>query len=761
MEDFNINDIHIEQDFWDDFISEAFEHIEEIETNAMSLEQNPENMDIIHTMFRAFHTIKGLAGFVEHVLIQELAHKTETMMDYCRKGELKVSTDIVNAILKTADFIKHFCEDIDAYKEDGIVEKIKAHLAVLESLSNSAEENPFTGSIDTSNAAPETPAEPVAEAPAEPVAETPTSSVDEIEILPATEEPIFAGEVPAEPVAETSTPVEDASAKEETPEEGLAAFASEINVFEDAEKEEVSTTESAPEPEMPAETAAPVQEPVAETPVPAPTPAPVVEPVAETPAPAPIPTPVAEPVAPAEPVFATPTPAPAPAPAPVQEPEPVVESEQVSKSPDEIQRETARSLMRKNILKKLTANVVGQYGKEVPEAAQKHASSEEYMKVASYRIDHLVDIIGELIINQALIEQYVNSNYSDDKQLVANMSGFLRTTRELQNLSMSLRMVALKPTFQKLLRIARDTIQQLNKNVEFVFSGENTEIDRAVAEKLLEPLVHMIKNAISHGVEENEADRIAAGKPAKAKVELNAYSKRGKIFIEVKDDGRGINTQVVYQKALEKGMIDPNRTYTDAEIREFIMLPGFSTAKVVDNISGRGVGMDVVKNQIQKTGGKVDIQSALGVGSTFILEVPVNHAIMNGTIIEMNNQHFVVPTVNVSEFLQPKPDQWIFTKQERTMIKVRDNIIPMVPMATFFEDVKEPENVPLVMVLELDQELRAVPIVNVISRQEVVVKPVGDEFKHLKYVSGMSILGTGKVSLILDIDYLFKKEIIE
>lgn len=750
MEDFNINDIHIEQDFWDDFISEAFEHIEEIETNAMSLEQNPENMDIIHTMFRAFHTIKGLAGFVEHVLIQELAHKTETMMDYCRKGELKVSTDIVNAILKTADFIKHFCEDIDAYKEDGIVEKIKAHLAVLESLSNSAEENPFSGgTIDSQSAPAETPAETPAEAPA-PVEETPAT--DEIEILPATEEPIFAGELEAQQAAETPAPAEEPVAPaEETPEEGLAAFASEINIFEDAEKEEAQEEPVAEAPAPVEEAPAPAPEPVVEAPAPAPEP--VAPPVVETPAPAPAPAPAPEPV------FETP--APAPAPAPVQEPEPVVESEQVSKSPDEIQRETARSLMRKNILKKLTANVVGQYGKEVPEAAQKHSSSEEYMKVASYRIDHLVDIIGELIINQALIEQYVNSNYSDDKQLVANMSGFLRTTRELQNLSMSLRMVALKPTFQKLLRIARDTIQQLNKNVEFVFSGENTEIDRAVAEKLLEPLVHMIKNAISHGVEENEADRIAAGKPAKAKVELNAYSKRGKIFIEVKDDGRGINTQVVYQKALEKGMIDPNRTYTDAEIREFIMLPGFSTAKVVDNISGRGVGMDVVKNQIQKTGGKVEIQSTLGVGSTFILEVPVNHAIMNGTIIEMNNQHFVVPTVNVSEFLQPKPDQWIFTKQERTMIKVRDNIIPMVPMATFFEDVKEPENVPLVMVLELDQELRAVPIVNVISRQEVVVKPVGEEFKHLKYVSGMSILGTGKVSLILDIDYLFKKEIIE
>ena len=191
------------------------------------------------------------------------------------------------------------------------------------------------------------------------------------------------------------------------------------------------------------------------------------------------------------------------------------------------------------------------------------------------------------------------------------------------------------------------------------------------------------------------------------------------------------------------------------------MLPGFSTAKIVDNISGRGVGMDVVKTQIMKTGGKVDIQSTLGQGSTFTLEVPVNNAIMNGTIIEINDQQFVVPTINVKEFLKPNEEQWVFTKTKRTMIKVREHIIPIVPISTFFKGVKEPTNIPLVMIVELDQELRAVPIVNVLTRQEVVVKPVSEEFAHLKFISGMSILGTGKVSLILDIDYLFRKEVTE
>lgn len=650
-------ELHIEQDFWDDFIVEAFEHIDAIESNAMDLEKNPNNMDIIHTMFRAYHTIKGLSGFVEHTIIQEIAHKTETMMDLCRKGELQVNTKIVDAILKSSDYIKQLCNDVNAYKDQSLINTIEKHLVLLEELSS-------TEFFDGTK--PETASVPVPE---------------------------------PEPKTE--------KAKNEK-EDALEAFASEISMVEEKEepKAEKAETKKAGSDKKAKAKKEETQE------------------------------------------------------------------KEVEELPKEVSEEKAEpedsdmKAFQADIMEKLK----GDSQIKVEEEAQKEniatkqvaaAASEEYMKVANHKIDHLVEMMGELIINQALIDQYVSMNYSDDRQLVTNMSGFLRITRELQNLSMSLRMVALKPTFQKLTRIARDTIQELNKDVEFIMTGENTEIDRAVAEKLLDPLVHMIKNAISHGIEENSSERTSIGKSKKAKVELNAYSKRGKIFIEVKDDGKGINTEVVYKKALEKGIIDPGRTYSEAEIKEFIMLPGFSTAKVVDNISGRGVGMDVVKTQILKLGGKVDIQSIIDKGSTFTLEVPVNHAIMNGTIIEIHDQHFVVPTVNVKEFLQPNENQWIFTKGQRTMIKVRDHIIPIVPISTFFKHVQEPKHVPLVMVLELDQELRAIPIVNVISRQEVVVKPVGTEFQHLKYISGMSILGTGKVSLILDIDYLFRKEVTE
>ena len=680
----NFQDIHIEKDFWDDFILEAFEHIDEIETNTISLEQNPEDMDIIHTMFRAFHTLKGLSGFVEHILIQEIAHKTETLMDFCRKGEMKVSTEIVNAILKSADYIKNLCNNIEAFKDEAFVTNIEKHLEILEELSNV-----------------------------------------EFEVTP---EALKTAEEKVEPETETVTQKESEKISEEEIQKDVEAFAKEISEIEEqkVEKEEESKKKSKTakkdkpkkakeEIEIVIQKEEPVQEEILEREI-----------KVET--------------EPKELVYAAKT---------------------VSKKEDSEDKAETKTLtpFQKEIIKKLQGKANPSSTENNSSAVKNTSANEEYMKVANYKIDNLVDIIGELIINQSLFEQYITYNYNNDRQLVTNMSGFLRTTRELQNLSMSLRMVSLKSTFQKLTRIARDTIQELKKDVEFITSGENTEIDRIVADKLLEPLVHMIKNAISHGIEEKVENRVKLGKSKKAKVELNAYSKRGKIFIQVKDDGRGINTEVVYKKALEKGLIDPGRNYSEAEIKEFIMLPGFSTAEVVDNISGRGVGMDVVKTQIMKNGGKVEIQSELNKGSVFTLEVPVNHAIMNGTIIDINDQQFVVPTVNIKEFLQPEKKQWIFTKQERTMIKVRENIIPIVPQSTFFRGIKEPDHVPLVMILELDQEMRAVPITNVINRQEVVVKPVGIELSHLEFISGMSILGTGKVSLILDVDYMFRKEI--
>lgn len=657
MEEKEIVELNIDQEFWNDFVLESVEHLEEIESNVISLEQDPENMEIIHTMFRAFHTIKGLSGFVEHTIIQEIAHKTETMMDLCRKQELKVNKDIVDAILKSADFIKRLCEDIDSVKDHEYLANISKHNEVLEKLASP-------------NAPEEAQKEEVLvyEQPATVTVEE-EAQVAETSFM---EEASVPSESPTEEIETTYTTEEVHSV-----DSGLEALSSmDLSCIEIEEITEDTKEES-------------------------------------------------------------------------------IQINEIVSVPVEKVNESQNDIVRSNVAVKTqekASDNIAPPKKIIPTGA------EEHMKVANSKMDHLVDMIGELVINQSLLEQHIAQNYSNDNQLISEMSSFLGITRELQYLSMSLRMVSLKPTFQKISRIARDTIQELSKNVEFVTSGEATEIDRVVTDKLLDPLVHLIKNAISHGVEEKEEDRVKNGKQPKARVELNAFNKRGKIFIEVKDDGRGIDTEVVYAKAVEKGLIDPNHTYTEDEIKEFILLPGFSTAKQIDNISGRGVGMDVVKTQILRIGGKVNIKSEMHVGSTFTLEVPVNHAIMNGTVIEIQGQQFIVPTMNVKEILLPLESQWVSTQQKKTMLRVREDIVTIVPMSLLFKDYVQNDDAKLVMLLEVDQELRALPITNVVNRQEVVVKPVGPEFANLKFISGMSILGNGRVSLILDIDYLFKKE---
>ena len=687
MEDLRNIEITIEQDFWEDFIQEAFEHIEAIESNAIDLEDNPDNMEIIHTMFRAFHTIKGLSGFVEHTIIQEVAHATETLMDLCRKEVLRVNKDIVDAILKTADYIKNMCNDVDCYKNSDFIEGIIAHIAQLQELSN-VEINTETPSESTFIQQEESEME-------QPETQSQEENFD-FQVNNEAPDDIQKGEPFIQP--EESVNIENTEYQEAQNEDICdIVTCSEANL-EELAKLDLNDIIKPEEEEEEEEENIEVAENIEQTPV-------------ET---------------------------------------------QVENKPEELTEAT------------YVAPVIQEVKKEQPQVKpavqnlpQTKSANDEYMKVANSRIDFLVDMIGELIINQSLLEQYIETNYAQDSKLLSNISSFASITRELQYSSMSLRMVSLRSTFSKIARIARDTIKDLGKDVEFITSGESTEIDRIVADKLLDPLVHLIKNAISHGVEEKPQDRVDAGKTRKAKVELNAYNKRGKIYIEIKDDGRGINTQAVYDKALEKGLISPNVTYSAADINEFIFLPGFSTAKVVDNISGRGVGMDVVKTQIQKIGGKVEIASEPNVGSTFTLEVPVNHAIMNGTVIDINSNQFIIPTINVKEIIQVHEDQWITTHGKLTMVKVREDVIQVVPPSTILSDVKDEDNKNLVVLLALDQELRALPITNVVNRQEIVVKPAGLEFSNLKYIAGMSILGNGQVSLILDTDYLFKKEMNE
>ncbi|HEX3048451.1 MAG TPA: Hpt domain-containing protein [Bacillota bacterium] len=392
--------------------------------------------------------------------------------------------------------------------------------------------------------------------------------------------------------------------------------------------------------------------------------------------------------------------------------------------------------------------------------AQEHEfkaiNAENYnVRVSISKVDNLVDMVGELLIIQSLIEQEAGQRFDNNDYFMTNLVRMARITKDIQNMSMSLRMISLKSTFQKINRVARDAINQLSKNISFEITGEETEIDRGVAEKILDPLIHLVKNAISHGIEPESA-RTSRGKPAQGLVKVEASSKRGYIFIDVSDDGKGMDIDAIRRKALEKNLIEPGVNYTTDEIFNLVFLPGFSTAEVIDNISGRGVGLDVVKTEMQKIGGKVAINSRPGQGSVFTLKIPINFAVFNGIIISIKDRNFIIPSQNVIRIVRIQPDQWVEASGKK-LITLRDEAFPVIPIFNAL-GLNDPESAKLVVVLELDQNIKALPVHGITGKREIVLKPLGNEFSDLQWIAGASILGDGKVSLILDIENIFKME---
>lgn len=382
-----------------------------------------------------------------------------------------------------------------------------------------------------------------------------------------------------------------------------------------------------------------------------------------------------------------------------------------------------------------------------------------YVKVPEQKIDNLVDMMGELLIINSLMKEIIsmenNSIISDT--LNNNIGKMERVLKEVQSISMYFRMVSLKNTIQKTLRIGRDIERETNKKVEFTVSGDDTEVDKSTVENIQDALLHIVRNAVYHGIEYTN-ERIKNGKDEIGKVQIKAYNKKGNVYIEVSDDGRGIDTEVILKKAIEKGMANKGYDYDESTILKMILEPGFTTETNVNNISGRGVGMNVVENALKKIGGKLEIKNYKGKGCAFVIKIPVNMATINGTVIEILDYKYIIPTINVKKIFMPECEQWIKVKGNVEYIKNRQDIVEIIPIERILGVSNENEVAEqnLVSILEYENQNLALPIKSVIGKQEVVIKPLGSEFNHLKFVSGATILGDGKVSLILDIENLFE-----
>jgi two-component system, chemotaxis family, sensor kinase CheA len=345
---------------------------------------------------------------------------------------------------------------------------------------------------------------------------------------------------------------------------------------------------------------------------------------------------------------------------------------------------------------------------------------------------------------------------ASDPALLNSLSQLGQIVTSMQNVAMAMRMVPIKATFMKMIRLVRDLSRRSGKKVKLEMSGEETEIDRNVVEALYDPMVHMIRNAVDHAIE-TEEDRGRAGKPAQGKITLRAFHKGGNIVIEIEDDGKGLDREKIREKALSSGVISVDDTLTTQQVDQLIMAPGFSTASEITDISGRGVGMDVVKRGIEKLRGEITIFSRPGKGCRFTIALPLTLAIIDGMLVRIGTEKYIIPTLAVSRSFRPERASCSTVKGKGEMIRDGDSLIPLIRM-TRFADIKNEFENPwqgLVVVLESNEEKRGFLVDELLGRDEYVIKNLGYSLEHIRGISGGAILGDGTVGLILDVQGIF------
>lgn len=542
-----------------DFVVESREHLDSIEGRLLVLEQNPGEMETIHAVFRSFHTIKGLAGFLEFTPIRDVAHEVETLLDLARDSKLVITPAVVDVVLESADYLKQAINMVEAGLSGGDVCLVPADKGLLRRITK-----------------------------------------------------CFA---PPEAVVEASTSTEAAPSAEVAPEPAIAARAA------------------------------------------------------------------------------------------------------AHKAPD--------------------------------------SSS---VRVETAKLDYLMDMVGEMVIAQSLIRHNPSLAQVQDPRLAGDLSQLARITSDVQRTAMDMRMIPIGQLFQRTGRMVRDLSRKAGKRVELETIGEDTELDKTIAEELSDPLLHMVRNSIDHGIEPPDL-RAASGKDPVARVKLAAYHNGGQIIIEISDDGRGLDREKILNKAMRNGLIEAGTHLSDNEVFNLIFEPGFSTAEQVTDISGRGVGMDVVRKHVQKLRGRIEIQSKPGQGTTFLLRLPLTLAIIEGLVVKVGREQYIVPIFAVKELFRPAPEALSTIHGKDEMVLVRGRLLPVVRLYKQF-GVKPKAEDPcdgLLLVAESQEKTFCLLVDELVGKQEVVIKSLGERLKNIEGIAGGAILGDGRVGLILDMDGVFHR----
>jgi two-component system chemotaxis sensor kinase CheA len=641
-----------------DFLVEAREHLSLIEGQLLTLERDPDAMEIIHAVFRAFHTIKGLAGFLGFSVMQAVAHEVETLLDLARNEKIKIDTPIVDVVLASSDFLLAEMASIDL---------VLGGAASADPADNSALIAKIRALAITSQGGATAAAVPEQQA--------------------AATQPSVAP-VAAAPVKEQKKKKSASKAKTSEPKAQPTESSTPAALNTDAAVTETRTEETNDEEDDFFAVTPPQNTPSSET---------LLIPAAPT----------------------APTPPPS-----ANKPQ----ATQTAKAP-----ETARST-------------------DPPKTPDSGS-----VRVETAKLDYLMDMVGEMVIAQSLIRHSQVLLTSTDSRLIGDLSHLARVTAEVQRATMSMRMVPVAQLFQKIERVIRDLSRKAGKQVVLQTSGIDTEVDKTVAEELSDPLLHMVRNSVDHGIELPD-ERIAAGKAPIATIKLAAYHQGGQVVIEISDDGRGLNAEKIRSKAEQKEIISPGVQLTEAEVYQLIFAPGFSTAEKITDVSGRGVGMDVVRRNVEKLRGRIETQSELGKGTTFLLKLPLTLAIIDGLVVEVGNNHYIVPLSVVREIFRPLETTLFSVEGREEMVLVREQLLPIVRLNQRL-GVKSRIHLPsegLLVVVESENKLYCMLVDDLLGKQEVVIKSLGETFQDASGFSGCAVLGDGRVGLILDTDGIYR-----
>ena len=715
----------------DTFFQECEEQLAELESGLLAMEEGDQDPETINAVFRAVHSIKGGAGAFQLEALIRFAHVFETALDEMRAGRVAVANESVKTMLRASDVLADLVraardgEEGEHPAAAGLVDELKA-------MSGAAADD--EGGEEDWGDFEFTPQAVAVELPDAPAAKTfvvrfkPRGDL----YAKANEAALLLRELTRIGAAEIELDAHDVPPLDAIdPEAAYLAWTITLNgdldeltireVFEFVDGDcELSITQAGDDDEPGGGEALDVAALLARVADAEPTEAEIAsggdEVAALIAALSPIdPAPTEEDPTPSATVVAMPTPPSAPTPAPAQ---PAAEAP------------------------------------AAPSAARKSEAGAT-IRVDLDRVDRLIDLVGELVINQAVLAQRVmEAGLARASAVAMGLDELEQLTREIQDSVMAIRAQPVKSVFQRMPRLVREVAAQTGKPVRLVTEGEGTEVDKTVIERLTDPLTHMIRNAIDHGLESPEK-RAAAGKPAEGVVKLAAFHRSGRIVIEVSDDGGGINRERVKGIAVEKGLISPEAQLTDEEIDNLIFMPGFSTATEVSDISGRGVGMDVVRRSILALGGRINITSTPGKGSTFTMSLPLTLAVLDGMVVSVQGQTLVAPITAIVETLQPKAEDVHSLGGHARVISIRGGFVPLIDvgMALGYRREPLPATQGVALLIEGEGGARAALLCDAIQGQrQVVIKSLEANYRQVPGVAAATILGDGRVALILDID---------